>query len=72
MPTLWWAYPFMNMNEIKIGDLVFDKNENFGIVITIDDHYISIFWNSEKTFCYDRSHLEQLVSKPGLWSHYAN
>ena len=72
MPTLWWAYPFINMNKIKIGDLIVIENETIGIVVTIDDYYFSIYWNNDKTFCYDRSHLEILVSKTGVWSHYAN
>lgn len=58
----------------KVGDIIVVQDQNLGIIVSVDEYYVSIYWNfNDKTLLYDYSHLEKLVTESNsIWSHHAN
>lgn len=59
----------------KVGDIIVVEDANLGIIVSIDEYYVSIYWSDDRILCYDYSHLEKLISQTSIgcvWSHHAN
>ena len=60
----------------KVGDIIAVEERNIGVIVSVDEHYVNIYWSDDRILCYDYSHLAKLVTRQDnigdIWSHHAN
>jgi hypothetical protein len=58
----------------KVGDIIIVKDRNIGVIESVDECYVNIYWSDDRNFgLFDYDHLKELLCEAGsLWSHHAN